>query len=94
VIETGTVIVAGQAASASLTCFAGLKPSFRDAAISIVSPVLGLRPCRAALSLTLNLPKLGKLASSPFLAASTMEAKTASTAFLAVLASTPAAVAT
>jgi hypothetical protein len=71
-----------------------MKPSLREAAISIVSPVPGLRPWRAALSLTLNLPKLGRLTSSPFLAASTIPAKTASTAFLAVLTFTPAAVAT
>jgi hypothetical protein len=29
---------------AAFTCFAGLKPSLRDAAISMVSPVPGLRP--------------------------------------------------
>ena len=33
-----------QAASTSFTCLAGLKPSLRDAAISMVSPVPGLRP--------------------------------------------------
>ena len=33
-----------QPASASFTCFAGANPSLRDAAISIVSPVAGLRP--------------------------------------------------
>src|SRR5208283_1057779 len=68
-----------QPARASFTCFAGLKPSLRDAAISIVSPELGLRPWRAGLSFTLNFPKPGN---------------TASTAFLAALFSTPASLAT
>src|SRR5208337_1955248 len=78
-----------QPARASFTCFAGLKPSLRDAAISIVSPELGLRPWRAGLSFTLNFPMPGRLTSSPFFAASTMPANTASTAFLAALFSTP-----
>jgi hypothetical protein len=38
------VAISRHPARASFTCFAGVKPSFRDAAISIVSPVPGLRP--------------------------------------------------
>jgi len=48
-----------QPARASLTCLAGAKISLREATISIVSPVAGLHPWRAGLSLTLNLPKPG-----------------------------------
>lgn len=77
-----------QPASASFTCFAGLKPNLREATISIASPVAGFRPWRDGLSFTLNLPNPGKFAYSPFLAASTMPVNTASMAFFAVLLST------
>ena len=56
--------------SASLTAFAGVKESFFEAAILIVAPVEGLRPSRAGVSFTLNLPKPGMLVSAPERAAS------------------------
>jgi hypothetical protein len=43
---------------------AGVKVSFLEAAIAIVAPVDGLRPSRAGLSLTLNLPNPGSLGSA------------------------------
>ena len=51
--------------SASLIAFAGANESFLEAAILIVAPVEGLRPSRACVSLTLNLPKPGMLVSAP-----------------------------
>jgi len=58
---------------------AGVKVSFLEAAIAIVAPVDGLRPSRAGLSLTLNLPNLGRLVSAPLTAASAIALKTLST---------------
>jgi hypothetical protein len=55
----------------------------------MTASVAGLRPCRAPLAFTLNLPKLGRLTSSPFFAASTIPENTASAAFLAVLCAAP-----
>src|SRR3546814_8890721 len=65
--------------SLSLTALAAAKVSFFDAAIWIVSPLAGLRPSRAGLSLTLNLPKPGSEISAPVAAASVNATKTAST---------------
>ena len=48
-----------QPARASFTCLAGAKPSLREAAIAIISPVAGLRPWPGGLCLTLNLPNPG-----------------------------------
>lgn len=58
---------------------AGVKVSFLEAAIAIVAPVDGLRPSRAGLSLTLNLPNPGRLVSAPLTAASAIALKTLST---------------
>lgn len=69
--------------SASLTAFAGVKESFLDAAILIVAPVEGLRPSRAGVSFTLNLPKPGMLVSAPERAASEISLNTLSTIALA-----------
>ena len=49
---------------------AAVNVSFLEAAIAIVAPVDGLLPSRAGLSLTLNLPKPGRLVSAPLTAAS------------------------
>src|SRR3546814_5721427 len=61
--------------SSDLTALAAPKPSFFEAAIWIVAPVEGLRPSRAADSLTLNLPKPLTDTSSPLAAASVITAK-------------------
>jgi MFS family permease len=45
--------------TASFSCFAGVKATFLEAAISMAAPVAGLRPVRAGLAWTLNLPKPG-----------------------------------
>src|SRR3546814_4984373 len=65
--------------SLSFTALAGAKVSFLDAAILMVSPVAGFRPSRAAVSLTLNLPKPLREISSPPAAAWAIAANTAST---------------
>src|SRR3546814_2688503 len=65
--------------SLSFTALAGAKVSFSDAAILMVSPVAGFRPSRAAVSLTLNLPKPLREISSPPAAAWAIAANTAST---------------
>jgi transposase InsO family protein len=49
-----------------LTALAAPKVSFFEAAIWIVAPVDGLRPSRAADSLTLNFPNLFTDTSAPF----------------------------
>src|SRR6185369_7348041 len=72
-----------QPLSLSLTALAGAKPSLREAAICMAAPVAGLRPSRAAVSLTLNLPKPFSDTSSPLVAASVIAAKAASTALRA-----------
>ncbi len=74
-----------QSLSLSFTALAGEKPSVLDAAIWIVSPVAGLRPSRAALSLTLNLPKLLMETSSPLAAAVVIASNTSSTSLRASL---------
>jgi hypothetical protein len=56
------------------------KPALRDAAISIASPVCGLRPERAARSRTSNVPKPGSVTLSPLVRADEMASTTASTA--------------
>ncbi len=66
--------------TASFRPFPALKRGFRDAAISIVSPVLGLRPLRAARSPTENVPKPTKLTVSPLRRPCVMASNTASTA--------------
>lgn len=58
---------------------AGVKVSFLEAAIAIVAPVDGLRPSRAGLSLSLNLPNPGRLVSAPLAAASAIALNTLST---------------
>jgi hypothetical protein len=60
-----------------------LKAGTLLAAISISSPVCGLRPLRAARSRTSKLPKPINCTLSPFFNASKMESKTASTALVA-----------
>ncbi len=69
--------------NASFTALAGRKVSFLDAAIWIASPVAGLRPSRAGLSFTLNLPNPLSDTSSPLAAAVTIAAIRSSTAFRA-----------
>jgi hypothetical protein len=64
--------VAAATLRASRIFFAGEKVSFFDAAIAMVSPVAGLRPWRAARSLTLKRPKPARTTSSPALAAAVM----------------------
>lgn len=54
---------------ASLRAFPALKPGTFDALILIASPVLGLRPVRAARLRTENVPKPTKVTVSPFLRA-------------------------
>src|SRR3546814_17062331 len=63
--------------SLSLTDLAAAKVSFFDAAIWIVSPLAGLRPSRAGLSLNLNLPKPGRESYAPVAAAAVFATKKA-----------------
>jgi hypothetical protein len=79
-LETGSLFccrpsLAVQAFSLSLTALAGVKASFRAAAIWIGSPVAGLRPSRAGVALTLNLPNPLIETSSYFEAASAIAEK-------------------
>lgn len=69
--------------SLSLTALAGVKVNLRDAAMLMVSPVAGLRPSRAGLSLILNLPNPFKEISSPLAADSMIAAIRPSSIFLA-----------
>src|SRR5208283_4747342 len=55
--------------SSSFSALAGEQVSFREAAILIFSPLVGLRPSRSGVSLTLNFPNPGSEISSPFAAA-------------------------
>src|SRR5580704_11776681 len=58
--------------SSSFTALAGEYVSFREAAILTFSPLVGLRPSRSGVSLTLNFPNPGSEISSPFAAAPMM----------------------
>jgi hypothetical protein len=53
---------------------AGAKESFFEAAMVIVSPVVGLRPWRSARSITLKRPNPASVTSSPALAAAAIAA--------------------
>ena len=68
-----------QPLSRSLIAFAGVKVSFFDAAMVMVCPVAGLRPSRAGLAFTLNLPKPLSAISSPLAAASAIAVNRPST---------------
>ncbi len=68
---------------ASFKALPGLKAGIFDAAISISSPVCGLRPLRAARVRTSKLPKPINCTLSPFAKVSWIDAKTASTAAVA-----------
>jgi hypothetical protein len=67
--------------NASRTAFAGEKVNFLEAGISIVSPVAGFRPKRAARSAALNRPKPVRFTSSPAAVALVMAATTPSMIF-------------
>lgn len=68
----------------SLSALPALNAGVFEAAISMLSPVLGLRPCRAARVLAVKLPKPAMETCSPRASASAMAAKTALTARFAV----------
>jgi hypothetical protein len=59
--------------------FAGVNVISFDATMAIVSPLLGLRPCRSGLLWTLNFPNPGMEISSPLATASTKIANTPAT---------------
>jgi hypothetical protein len=74
---SATGVFAGSPAlRASRTLLAAVKASFLEAGISIVSPVAGLRPCRASRLDSLKRPKPLSATSSPVSTAETMAAST------------------
>src|SRR5690606_27731646 len=66
--------------TASLRALPALNPGILEAAIWISAPVCGLRPVRAARSLTENVPKPTSTTDSPFFNAPVMLSTTASSA--------------
>ncbi len=66
--------------TASRSPFPALNEGTLDAAISMGSPVRGLRPCRAGRCLTVNVPKPAMLTDSPLASPSVMTPRKALTA--------------
>src|SRR5690554_8208653 len=66
--------------TASFSALPALKPGILAALISIGSPVCGLRPVRAARSLTAKVPKPTRTTESPAFRAPVMDSMTASRA--------------
>jgi len=84
----------GQALSCALRAAAAENFAARLAAIWIVSPVAGLRPSRAARSLTVNLPKPAIATSRPAASSPVIASNAASTALLACSPLSPLSAAT
>lgn len=81
--NSSSLLICKDYLTASFNALPGLNAGTLLAAISISSPVCGLRPLRAARSRTSKLPNPISCTLSPCFKASKIESKTASTAFVA-----------